>query len=270
MADSGLFTVKEFAEFSRTTRDTLIHYDKIGLLTPVSRGANGYRYYSTGQLAVLNVIRTMQELGMPLEEIKSIKDTMTPAIVSEYFETQNMKIEQEIERWVHAQKLLSTFRKTINSVLNVDESEITIQFMPAEAIILGDLNDYSRGRNDYDAMLSFYHTMEERYPDLNLNYPVWGVFSGSRIKAGDWVYPDRYYFYNPEGQDRKPAACYAIGYLRGGYGQSYELYRKLIGFIDKNGFEICGDAYEEYPLNEVCISDDKNYLMRVMITVREK
>ena len=48
------------------------------------------------------------------------------------------------------------------------------------------------------------------------------------------------------------------------------LYKHLIDFIEKNGLEICGDAYEEYPLNEICVIEDKDYLMRVMITVREK
>ena len=103
-----------------------------------------------------------------------------------------------------------------------------------------------------------------------MNYPVWGFFSENRIKQEDWVWPDRYYFYNPEGRDKRPAAFYAIGYTRSGYGQGGDLYKRLIDYIKKNGFEICGDAYEEYPLNEVCIMDNTNYLMRVMITVREK
>jgi len=270
LGDKKLFTVNEFALLSRTTRDTLIHYDKIGLLKPMARGENNYRRYSGGQLAVVNVIRTLQELGMSLEEIKGHKDNMTPALVNEILEQQNLKINQKIEEWIRAQKLLFSLRKTINSVLNVEEDQITIQFMPAEAIILGDLNDYSRGRNNFDALLSFYQAMHEKYPDLDLNYPVWGTLSESRIREGDRVWPDRFYFYNPEGHDKKAAALYAIGYTRCGYTQGGHLYKRMFEYIDDHGFEICGDAYEEYPLNEVCIIDNTNYLMRVMIAVRER
>lgn len=270
MADAGLFSVNEFARYSRTTKETLRHYDRIGLLKPVSRGSNNYRYYSNGQLAVVNVIRTLQELGMTLDEIKSHKDNLTPALIDELFKRQIINIDQKIEGWVRAQKLLFTLRKTITSVMDVNEDEISVQYLPAEAIVLGDLNDYSRGRNDYDALLSFYHAISEKHPDLDLNYPVWGVFSEERVRNEDWVWPDRYYFSNPEGRDRRPAALYAIGYSRGGYGQGGELYTRLIDFIDANGFEICGDAYEEYPLNEVCITDSDNYLIRLMITVRKK
>ena len=270
MSGHKLFSVGDFAEFSRTTRDTLHHYDKIGLLSPMSRGENKYRYYSSGQLAMINVIRTLQELGLPLAEIKILKDNRTPENVSSTLLRQIEKIDLKISEWVRARKLLLMFQKTINEVLNVDEEAITIQFMPAEAIILGDLNDYSRGRNDYDALLSFYHNISKKYPDLNLNYPVWGFFSKERIKRGDWRWPERYYFYNPEGYDKRPAALYAIGYTRGGYGQCGNLYNRIIDYIDRNNFEICGDTFEEYPLNEFSISDDTNYLIRVMITVREK
>jgi len=265
----GFFSVKDFARFSRTSKDTLLYYDRIGLLSPMLRGENNYRYYSHGQLAVVNMIRTFQELGMSLSEIKDMKDNRTPEEIYELYARQIEKINRKIEDWVGARKLLLTLRSSIRHVLNVDEEVITVQFLPAEAIILGDINDYSRGRNDYDALLHFYHSMGEKHPELNFNYPVWGFFSAERIKRGDWIWPDRFYFYNPEGHDKRPAALYAIGYTRGGYGQCDKLYNRIIEYIDRNGFEICGDAYEEYPLNEICVSDSKNYLIRVMIAVRE-
>jgi DNA-binding transcriptional MerR regulator len=270
MAGRRLFSVRDFAKFSRTTRDTLYHYDRIGLLSPMSRGENNYRYYSSGQLATVNVIRTLQELGLSLNDIKDLRENRTPEDFDEKIMRQIENIDLKINDWVRARKLIFTLHNTIHSALNVDEQAISIQFMPAEAIILGDLNDYSRGRNDYDALFNFYHGMNKKYPNLDMNYPVWGLFSGDRIKRGDWKWPDRYYFYNPEGHDKKPATYYAVGYTRGGYGQCGDLYNRIIDYIDKNNHEICGDTFEEYPLNELCIADDRNYLIRVMITVREK
>jgi DNA-binding transcriptional MerR regulator len=270
MKHNSLFAVKDFAKFSRTTKDTLLYYDRIGLLSPEMRGENKYRYYSSRLLATINVIRTLQRLGMSLEEIKNLKDHRTPEFTVDLFARQIEKIDEKIEEWIRARKLLLTLSRTIHNVANIDEKAITIQFIPAEAIILGGLNDYSRGKNDYDALLSFYDDISEKYPELDLNYPVWGTYSGDRIRQGDWVWPDRYYFYNPEGHDRKPAALYATGYTRGGYGDSNELYKRLIKYIDDNGFEICGDAYEEYPLNEICVLEEKDYLMRIMITVKRR
>ena len=270
MSDVGLISISDFSKFSRLTRDTLLHYDRIGLLSPVKRGDNNYRFYTGSQLAVVNVIRTLQQLGMTLDEIKKLKDRRTPELTEEVLARQVEKIDRKIEDWIRARKLLLTIRKTIFSVKDIDESKIMIQYLPSEAIVLGDLNDYSDGRTYYDTLLSFYHKISEKHPGLDLNYYVWGIVSSDRVKQGDWSGADRFYFYNPEGNDRRPAALYAIGYIRGGYDQGGALYRRLVDYIDKNGFEICGNAYEEYPLNEVCIADEENYLIRVMITVREK
>ena len=265
-----IFTVAEFADFTRTTRDTLLHYEKIGLLSPESRGENNYRYYSNGQLAIVNLIRTCKALGMTLAEIKALKANRSPELVAELLEEQMISIDHKIKEWLRARKLLHALKDTIHSTYGIEEDSITIKFAQAEAIVLGDLNDYSEGNTDYDALLNFYRTCSKKYPDLDLNYPVWGMFSEERIKRRDWVWPDRYYLYNPEGHDMKPASLYAFGYAREGYGHGGALYERMIDYIDGNGFEVCGPAYEEYPLNEVCIIDEKNYLMRLMITVREK
>ncbi|MCL2766349.1 MAG: MerR family transcriptional regulator [Peptococcaceae bacterium] len=270
MTANGLLSISDFAKFSRITRDTLLYYDRIGLLSPTSRGENDYRYYSSRQLALVNVIRTLKRLGMTLDDIKDLKDRRTPELADEVFERQIEKIDQRIGEWIRARKLLLTLKQTINSVKSINEEDITIQFLPMEPLMLGEINDYSQGCSDYDALLNFYNKVSEKYPEMDLNYSVWATYSGERIKNGDWVWPDRYYFNNPEGPDKRPAALYAIGYTRGGYGQNDELYKRLLAYIDNNGFEVSGDAYEEYPLNEVCIAKDDNYLIRILITVCEK
>ncbi|MCL2707879.1 MAG: MerR family transcriptional regulator [Defluviitaleaceae bacterium] len=270
MIDDGLFTISEFARFTRTTRDTLLHYDRIGLLSPNKRGENNYRMYSSDQLAVVNVIRTMQRLGMQLSEVKTLKDNRNPAFTEQFFAKQVKNIDEKIDEWVCAKKLLLTLQETIHEASGADENELTIKFMPEQAIALGEPNDYGRGRDDYDALISFYHHMQKKHPHMDMNYPVWAIFKRERILRGDWKWPDRYYFYNPEGTERKPASLYAIGYARGGYGQSDGLYERLLAYVNNSGFCVSGDAFEEYPQNEVCIADSKSYLIRVMIAVTEK
>ncbi len=62
---------------------------------------------------------------------------------------------------------------------------------------------------------------------------------------------------------------FAVGHMRTGYGQATKLYNRMLEYIMQNGFEVCGDAYEEYPINELCTANDSDYLLRLMITVRE-
>jgi effector-binding domain-containing protein len=183
---------------------------------------------------------------------------------------QIIKIDQKIDGWVRARKLLATYQKIIRSVDGVDIDKITVEYLPAEAIIMGDINDYSRDRTYLDALASFYADTQSKHPGIDMNYPVWGMFEKERIIKGDFNFPDRYYFYNPEGRDKRPAGWFAVGYTKGGYGRNREVYARILEYAEKHKYEVCGDAYEEYPLNEVCVSGVSNYLMRVMIEVRKK
>ena len=270
MPDKEGLSIAEFAKLSRTSRSTLLYYDKIGLLSPVSRRENNYRHYTHTQLAAVNQIRTCQALGMSLEDIKRIRKNQSPEMVSELLERQIKQIDEEIDTWISARKLLSTLKGIIDPLLTADKTGITVEYVPAEPIVLGRINEYGDSKNGFIALAQFYNYCNEKYPGLDLHYPVWAMLSEERVKNGDWRLPDRYYFYNPDGYDKRPAAYYAIGYTRGGYGQCSDLYKRLIAYINANGYAICGPAYEEYPLNELIYSSDEDYLIRLMITVRKK
>lgn len=67
-------TVGNVARMSGLTVRTLHHYDEIGLLTPSQRGDNGYRLYTDEDLERLRQILVYRELGLGLDDIKSIVD----------------------------------------------------------------------------------------------------------------------------------------------------------------------------------------------------
>jgi DNA-binding transcriptional MerR regulator len=53
---------------------TLRYYSDLGLLKPVQRGDNNYRYYSSNASQQVKFIKKAQTLGFTLEEIKQILD----------------------------------------------------------------------------------------------------------------------------------------------------------------------------------------------------
>lgn len=64
----------EFASLCGTTKATLFHYDKIGLLKPAKTGSNGYRSYLPDQYIDFEFITTLKETGSSLEEIIRTKE----------------------------------------------------------------------------------------------------------------------------------------------------------------------------------------------------
>ncbi|WP_435590891.1 MerR family transcriptional regulator [Nocardia sp. bgisy118] len=70
-----MFSIGDFARHGRVSVRMLRHYDGIGLLRPdVVDPATGYRSYAAGQLARLNRIVALKELGFTLEQVRRILD----------------------------------------------------------------------------------------------------------------------------------------------------------------------------------------------------
>ena len=65
-----LYKIHEIARLFRLHPDTLRYYEEKGLLHPV-RGENGYRMYTIQDVCTLNVIRSLRELDLQTEEIRS-------------------------------------------------------------------------------------------------------------------------------------------------------------------------------------------------------
>ena len=64
--------IKEISDLTKTSIRMLRHYDKIGLLKPSYRSANGYRCYTAQDLAKLQQIIALRYFGFSLETVKTI------------------------------------------------------------------------------------------------------------------------------------------------------------------------------------------------------
>ncbi|MEU9554337.1 MerR family transcriptional regulator [Streptomyces fumanus] len=70
-----MFTIGDFARHGRVSVRMLRHYDATGLLRPAHVDpASGYRYYTAAQLARLNRIIALKDLGFTLQQVRDIVD----------------------------------------------------------------------------------------------------------------------------------------------------------------------------------------------------
>lgn len=70
-----MFTIGDFARYGRVSARMLRHYDAIGLLPPDRTDpATGYRFYGAAQLARLNRIIALKDLGFTLQQVRAILD----------------------------------------------------------------------------------------------------------------------------------------------------------------------------------------------------
>ncbi|RXS69051.1 MerR family transcriptional regulator [Streptomyces sp. TM32] len=68
-----MFTIGDFARYGRVSARMLRHYDALGLLRPARTDpVSGYRYYEAAQLARLNRIIALKDLGFSLQQVGAI------------------------------------------------------------------------------------------------------------------------------------------------------------------------------------------------------
>lgn len=67
-----MYKIGEIAKKAGVTPRTLRYYEQLGLVSPDEITSNGYRYYSTRSLDIINRIKNLQHVGLSLDEIKDV------------------------------------------------------------------------------------------------------------------------------------------------------------------------------------------------------
>ena len=94
-----MFSIGEFARHGRVSVRMLRHYDAIGLLRPACVDpASGYRFYQVSQLAELNRVIALKDLGFTLQQVQAIlEEKVTAAELRGMLKLRRAEIHAQIE-----------------------------------------------------------------------------------------------------------------------------------------------------------------------------
>ncbi|MGW6914829.1 MerR family transcriptional regulator [Kitasatospora sp. NPDC054939] len=128
-----MFTIGDFAKHGRVSVRMLRHYDAIGLLRPDRVDPfNGYRLYEAAQLARLNRIVALKDLGFTLQQVQAVLDERVDAA-----ELRGMlrlrRAELAAAMAADAQRLerVEARLRTIESEGRMSTSEVVVKRVPA-------------------------------------------------------------------------------------------------------------------------------------------
>lgn len=96
--------VKDLSKLTGVSVQTLHHYDRIDLLKPSIRLANGYRIYSEKDLLKLQQIIALKFFGFELAQIKKLLTSNAGAV--EHFTVQAKLLEQKANNLLDASNVL--------------------------------------------------------------------------------------------------------------------------------------------------------------------
>ncbi|MGI5893224.1 MAG: MerR family transcriptional regulator [Candidatus Merdivicinus sp.] len=264
------FHTGEFAALCGVKKDTLLYYDKIGLLKPDFVAENGYRCYSVNQFLTLNTIQALQKIGTPLREIKSYMGSQS----SERFLSLLTRKQDELRREItYLQELQVQMEETIATVrhaAHVPRGELLFERYPEEYLVatkkVGSDSD-----PEHQFLLTtrehFSHCRAHGYPEL----PVGEIVLSSEIADGSFV-ESMYFsklrdFTEDPKLRRKPAGIYAVLYHQGNYDSLRQAYRDFAADVKKAGYQLVGEIYEEDQITMLSASDENSCLMKISARV---
>ncbi|MEV4254876.1 MerR family transcriptional regulator, partial [Spirillospora sp. NPDC049652] len=96
MSDEGreLFTIGQLSHRTGTPVRTIRFWSDVGALPPAGRSAAGYRLYDARSVARLQLVRTLRELGLGLEDVRRVleRETTVAAVAAVHVEALDARI----------------------------------------------------------------------------------------------------------------------------------------------------------------------------------
>ncbi|UVI29762.1 MerR family transcriptional regulator [Paenibacillus spongiae] len=271
-------SIGRMAELCQTTVQTLRHYDRIGLLKPEYVDEySGYRYYSIGQCARLDMIMYMKYLGISLDTIKERLDSDNIDIVSGLLQQQADLIDSKLKQLHHMKKAVQLSIKNYNTVLNAQPNgQIDIQRIAERKMFVynGKLDIYSHTLDVFEYILrelrkhaSVRHLPMAYFCNVGSLIRQEALLRQSFVSTDLFVFVDND-FPDSEGIETIPEGEYACTYCSDFFSER-DYAAKLRDYIMENGYEIAGDYICEVIADmQIIPQQQRKMFMRLQIPIR--
>ncbi len=266
-----MFKIGDFSRLSQVTIKTLRYYDELGLLKPAQVDRfTGYRYYTAEQMARLNRILVLKDLGLSLEQIGRLLNDELPLA-----EMRGMlKIKQ-----AEALQTLQAEQERLNRIeirLGQMEKEAT---MPEYEVVLKKIEPLRVAA--VRQTIPVYSQIGSLFDELT----VYGQKHNVRFKGGLAIW------YDPEYRESDidgEAACITDDPLpaderikektlagietaacvvhQGSFQTMNGAYTALLGWLDAHGYVVNGPNRELY-LNAGNAQDDPSFVTEIQFPV---
>lgn len=268
-----LFSIGNVAKMFHLSVSTLRHYEHIGILKPeYVDEVTGYRYYSTNQFEVLNTIRYLRALDMPLGEIAKFLQNREIQTIEEKLKLQKEEVVRKRKELERIEKKIDRRLWMLQDAQNCKLDEIELVKMPPGRLVWLEESLKIQGTLD----------MEESIRRLEESGEEGVVFLG---KVGLSISPEHLEKCEFEQYDSvfllldqedifegnilqmPESLCVRIRFC-GSHKESFKHYKKLIKYIRNNKMSIDGFSREITLIDYGITNDTDKFVTEISIPIR--
>lgn len=262
--------IKQVSELYDITIATLYYYERIGLFVPRRDPDNNYRYYEGEDFAHLNLIRTLRDMNVDLEEIKAYEASHTLSQNVSLLQNELVTIDEEMGRLRARQNAVqSALTRYARALIEAPKEEIFLVDLPDRPCIkvcdkLADpddiplvcaekLRENNIGINVFQILPTF-----SLKPELNES----GTFNAKSLLL---------YSELPIGCEDHllPAGSYLTVTFRGSLKKTPDVFARLESYGDDHNLEKVGDPIEFWDINEYSSELESEFVHTLQQQVRQ-
>lgn len=270
MRKKHFLKVGEFARICRTTKETLLHYDRKGLLKPKHINENGYRGYSAEQYFDFDLISLFKDAGYTLEEIKKLRSTCGTQGYLKFVKEKIAYLQEEKLRLTHRISMLSRLvvmaeeavASTFDTLFWEEREEESILFYPVDS---GKMLNREKSVECYSDCL-----LDSLAHGNSIDLPLGTIIP--RAYAIDNNFNICYLFRkaskNEDGDIRKiRKGRYACLFHQGYIDSHISAFNFMIHEINKMKLKIISDVYVFDQMSYILSDTSTNYIAKYIVNV---
>lgn len=265
----SLLSIGEMAQLFRMNIRTLRYYDALDILKPehIDPDTN-YRYYSTKQFEVLNTIKYLRALDVPLAKISTFFGEKDANAMLAIFLEQRESVLQKQKELKQIERKISNRIVQLETALKANHSQIESKCFPKRKIILLEKNFTLD--TDFEVLirtLSENHCLEDSIFLGKIGVSV----SYEKLIARDFGKFSSVFFLLEDADEAVSTTCilpegkYLTIQYKGTHENAAEYYTLLLDHLEKNGGKVDGDSVEIALIDAGMTNDVNQFVTEIQV-----
>ena len=275
MTDKTYFTAGELAELYGIPKQTMLYYDKMGILQPEFIADNGYRHYDVPQYLTLEIIIFLRRLNIPISRIQKFLENKNPATLSALLDEKELECLEIIEQNKKICSSLQLFKQQLKRNQQIILDHILIEYQQEKQFCVTPVDKKQSGRKRVEVIAQ--HVQKVFSQSYFKEKSVGWIVAKNDFFSGN--YNNSMSFFsaaNPETEINinnftRPAGLYLSLSFRGTYyNRAPEISKKIQNFLSRNELQAIGDIFVT-PLNDHWVANSTDeYINKISLQIQKR
>ncbi len=261
---NNYFTTNEFAKIVGVSKHTLFYYDKFGVFQPERKSENGFRAYSSFQIGTFYIIKSLQEMGVSLPDIKTYLNNRTPEGCLLLLKEHDRILNEQIKKLSNTVKLIREKQQVIEQYFENKDLGIQIEYEDEEQLFV------TKASPDEYFVTFAKHIKQASENGLNLPYTIGHIIENDDFSNKEFI---DYYFSKMNNENAvsfvKEAGKYLHYFHKNGYYTIDEGYTILHEYAKNNHLKLGKYFFEYLILDELSMAQIDEYVIKISVLIYE-